>query len=561
MKRAVLILSALLCMLSLDAAERRLIVLRAEFADVKFSVTQEHTDSLMQDAKRWLDCQFAPKDSVTIDLGPIVTLKEDLARYGTNSTSSRDAMLYKAVIEACEESDPEVDFRSYDYGSNGRVDNVYIIMAGQSEAEGGGEDCIWPRHGRLKDYGASLTLDGRKIDDFCVCTETSALGTFCHEYMHSLGLPDFYDTDDEGSGGLCTAMWGSISTMDLGCENCGGTLPPNLGAAELEYLGLGECLTLEKGAYILQPIAQSRQYVKAETGTDGEFYLFECRDGSLWDAGIGGSGMLITHVDRSESAAGWSDYYKRNLTAAKRWELNEVNCRPDRPCAQIIAPLPTAANASEAFFPAEGADTFQEGIAPLAITDIRREEGGAVSFNVIEPVKVRDGMSFQDAVILSWTVDSLLFEGCRCTVSLENGEEEPVVEQASGVGAEFTHTLQRLSPGTSYPVTISVTDSDGNTFSTLTEVSTKTWRSDSRPYIWLSGAERNADGSFVEGARIPLRVYNAPDAVQVRWTMDGTPVSTGTDGFYTITGSGELKAEVVREDGGTDIIIKKIIVK
>ena len=56
-------------------------------------------------------------------------------------------------------------------------------------------------------------------------------------------------------------------------------------------------------------------------------------------------------------------------------------------------------------------------------------------------------------------------------------------------------------------------------------------------------------------------MYNAVGAEQVRWFMDGNPVRTGADGYYTLTGSGLLKAVVSWEDGTEDVLIKQIVVK
>ena len=47
----------------------------------------------------------------------------------------------------------------------------------------------------------------------------SGIGTFCHEYSHTLGLPDFYDTDYEDNGGVAAGMWTATSLMDGGNYN------------------------------------------------------------------------------------------------------------------------------------------------------------------------------------------------------------------------------------------------------------------------------------------------------------------------------------------------------
>ena len=89
----------------------------------------------------------------------------------------------------------------------------------------------------------------------------------------------------------------------------------------------------------------------------------------------------------------------------------------------------------------------------------------------------------------------------------------------------------------------------------------KAYNSNVRAYIHLTGAERTADGAFVKGTAIPLRVYNAPDAVSVRWTFDGKEISCGKTGYYTLDRNGELRARIEWDDGSIEIITKTITVR
>ena len=63
----------------------------------------------------------------------------------------------------------------------------------------------------------------------------------------------------------------------------------------------------------------------------------------------------------SEDSAGYSDYYGRELSAAERWELDQINCRPDRQCAEIVAADPSATDVSGLFLPQEGVTNFGSG--------------------------------------------------------------------------------------------------------------------------------------------------------------------------------------------------------
>ena len=126
--------------------------------------------------------------------------------------------------------------------------------------------------------------------------------------------------------------------MDGGNQNMNGYVPPYFNAIEREILGLCTPVKItDDGTYALEPVHLNGQAYRIDTDNDDEYYLIECRSGEEWDQGIGGNGMLIYHIDQSSRSAGWSDSYSKELTASDRWaRYNEVNCRPDHQCADLI---------------------------------------------------------------------------------------------------------------------------------------------------------------------------------------------------------------------------------
>ena len=78
--------------------------------------------------------------------------------------------------------------------------------------------------------------------------------------------------------------------------------------------------------------------------------------------------------------------------------------------------------------------------------------------------------------------------------------------------------------------------------------------------IYLADAGRNRDGSFQQGALIPLIVYNSVDE-HISWTFNGNPIAPGPDGLWAIPGDGTLKAEIFNKDGSKDVIVKEIRIK
>lgn len=430
----------------------------------------------------------------------------------------------------------------------------------------------------MSDFKASFSMDGKTVDSFAVSCELASdsglnprpagIGVFCHELAHVFGLHDLYDTDGTGSGGESEGLW-STSLMDEGCKNSDGNCPPNLNALDLETLGAGTMEELATGDYRLEPIDRSRRYLKYETGIEGEYFLFECRAPEGWDAPLGTGGLLIYHIDKSSNPAGLSDYYGRELTASERWEYGQINCRPDRQCAEIVAAGSGTDGISGLFFPNGTRDSFGSDTEPsfrswggkaseLALIDICRNDDGSVSFSVVRPVSISGTTVFQDAAIVSWEVDDKLSENQGFEIEWTDGSETGGVNVA---GDARSYTIEGLNAQTPYKVTVRLRLSEHQKFSADTSFITKVYRKGTYPYIYLSGTSRYSDGSFMAGTKIPLRIFNASGVARVDWFFDGTRIQTGSDGFYTVNRSGMLKAEIFYEDGTSELIEKQIRIK
>lgn len=479
--------------------------------DSEFSCTREELSATLLQAQEYFNRETGRDGGFEFRLGNVVNLDRPTAFYGHNSTSRKDELLYKGVMEACMKSEG-IDFGEYDNDGDSEVDNVYLIMAGSSEIEGVGEDFIWPHRYFINDCGETFSIDGKRINSYAVSTESGGLRYLCHEFGHVLGLPDLYDTDGELSGGVSYALGGTCLMEDKLDR------PVPLCAVEKEILGIGKAVIAEKGHYSAE---DGCRYV-LNTLTEGNCYLLER---------VAGKGIAIYHVDRSASDAGYSDYYRKNLTAAQRWELNEVNCNPKHQCAQLMG-----------FFPSDGCDSFCPEDCPLAISDITAD-----GFNVIEPISIIAIDEYQDAAIVRWKALHDV-----CSISMEGGDQ---VEIRSDDGM-FSYTFEHLRPASSYVIEIR-----NGSFNKSAGIRTKAYNSNVRAYIHLTGAERTVDGAFVKGTAIPLRVYNAPDAVSVRWTFDGKEISCGKTGYYTLDRNGELRARIEWDDGSIEIITKTITVR
>lgn len=590
------------------AKQKHGIVILAAFSDVSFNYSRQYfVDMLTKpgysyndadgSALDYFNSQFGGLVDFSFDVSEIVKLPKNRAYYGGNDRNGDDKNPEQMVIDACKgAAERGVDFSKYDDDNDGYVDNVFIFFSGGDEADGAGDDCIWS-HAYYIESGAGKTLElnGKRIDSYACTSELTpeiveygggyaatgkyvlaGIGTFCHEYSHTFGLPDLYDTDYDGSGGKADALWYSTGLMDGGNANNSGNTPPNYNAIDREILGLGNCIMAEDGNVELEPIEKNGTYCRIDTQTEGEYFLIECRDNSSWDKHIGGKGLLVYHIDKSSNKAGKSDSYGMTLTAEQRWyEYNEVNCRPDRQCADLIEANPSATGKSSddegylstdllpsIFFPygkydgissSNGLSCWSGDENPVRISGIKLTADGTARFSISGVGTVITKDVFQNSAIIN--VSNRNAQGEITVACL--GEEMSVPSHAAG---KYSALIGGLQPGRKYTAKVTVRTKDGTTetrsvsFTTAEKVGTL-------PRIGISTRGRNIDGSFRTGAEIPLVIENAPEGSSVTWYFNDREITAGESNCYSIDGDGVLKAVIQLKDGSETVIRKKIVTR
>ena len=569
MKRVLAILIAFLLPLSGEPVayaqkEHKALIIPVTFNDLQISTPSETLDSLAAELSKYYNAQFRDSVSFVFDVAKEVLVSGSYATYGTNQSFRRDALVHKMALTVYKSLYDQIDFSIYDNDKDGFVNDILFLTPGIPESAGGGETQFWPQYIDLESKDIPYSLRYR-LKGFAIVPEmnaegkTTGISIIAHEFGHILGLKDMYDTDDESSGGLCPGL-GITSLMDHGLDNDSGNTPPNLNAIEREILGAGLCEVLDAGgSYTLEPINLNGHYFKLPTQEDNRYYLIENRVAQGYDAYIGGCGMLIYKVDRSESDAGYSSYYQRTLTALERWKYNQVNNNPEFPCASIVPAKVDSLDSSAAFWPKEGRTVFSPG--RMALTDIRKEANGNISFKALEPVSLIKKMVYQTSATIVWAISDELgpIDSCKFEWSALNSpaKREDGILSPDGT---YSFTIRNLIPRTIYNYRAYVYYSDGSSYSSGGNFTTRIHRSDIFRFIYLGDAERNRDGSFHPGTAIPLVVYNNIDE-EVRWTFNGTVISPGPDSMWKIPGDGTLRAEITNTDGSIDVIMKEIRVK
>lgn len=576
-----------------EVIRKRCLVLLAEFKDVKMSFTQERFENLMSkgesSVKNYLNDQFLGRYEFTFDVAPIVTLSQTHQYYGKNS-NGKDSRAAEAVAEACRLAAANgTDFSIYDTDNDGKVDDILLFYAGKDESEGGGDDCIWSHAWKLGAANIKLTLNGKVIDSYAATSELSlrssgkyqfkTIGTICHEYSHSLGLADMYDTDYGGSGGEADGLWKSTALMDKGNFNNDGRTPPYYNAIDRDMLGIGQCEELKEGHYVLEPINLNGRFLRMDTANEGEYYLIECRTNTGWDIYTRCKGLAIYHIDKSANLTGYSPVYERDASAAERWTSNEVNCRPQHQCADMIESLDKANDISQIMWPYGKNNSFSPQSSPsftlwdgsgspLSITDIL-QIGDNVSFNVVKsesanPEKAIDIRRdiYQDTAIIQWKTD---IPGSTSPAFILIGEKGKSETGELTVNAfepgKYAIRLEGLKPATTYTMKIHYEASGVKGEVVNLQFSTKKIYREGYPFIFLNTVKRNEDGSFPAGSMLPLVLLNANKLKAVEWYMDDRSIIADKNGYFKLTRSCKIKAVILYIDGSKEIIEKSIRVK
>ncbi len=323
------------------------LVILAEFVDTPFTLPNaaQQFDSMLNGSRynhqgahgSVRDYFIANSDSTFFPafkvIGP-VKLPKKMSYYGENGKNGEEIHAGEMVMEACRQVSPHIQFSDYDSNDDGLVDIVYIFFASYGENENPTvKDYIWSHAGNVAD--SCLLFDGKRIGRYACSSEyagksddknpqMATIGTFCHEFSHILGLPDFYNT--LSMSGMTP---GSMSVMDKGNYLDGGKCPAGYSAFEKEYVDWTSVPILADAnsmtQIILSPVNSDIKSnvpcaVKIRLDND-EYYYLENRQHEGWDKYLPGTGLLIYHVDLSDSLA---------------WDKNEVNTRYSHPNYELV---------------------------------------------------------------------------------------------------------------------------------------------------------------------------------------------------------------------------------
>jgi M6 family metalloprotease-like protein len=258
------------------------------------------------------------------------------------------------AMAAIDSTDPTVNYAQFDNDGDGYVDALWVVHSGIGAEENSSDStCIWSHSTRLSAWITEYITDDIdpnnpgnyiKIDRYIVMPEQSrysahdslvSIGVFCHEFGHSLGLPDLYDTDYSSEG---IGAWGLMSAGSWGGDANSPWYPVHMCAWAKIQLGWITPTTVSvDSSYSLPAIEHSPKcYLLATNGSPAsEYFLLGNRQNMGFDTNIYNSGLLIYHIDDTVSTRNDNEWYPGHtefgnyLVALEQadgdWDLEKAN--------------------------------------------------------------------------------------------------------------------------------------------------------------------------------------------------------------------------------------------
>lgn len=257
--------------------------------------------------------QFVPNFKV---VGP-VTLPNPLKYYGADNGESKDINYTQFVTDACAEAAkiPSFDDPALDSDNDGTIDLVSIIYAGFGQNNGAMTDALWAKMsfrnvGEFNGKNVNLNMIVHELNanekqlktvnpasngSFSV-PQIAGVGVFCHEFSHTLGLPDLYATVPSANlNNQCMEYW---SLMDGGEYVHNSYYPTAYTAWEREVMGWQTPQLLNAdGTYTLKTYANGGEAYKLQnSASDTDYLLFENIQKQDWNQYLSGHGLLVYRI-------------------------------------------------------------------------------------------------------------------------------------------------------------------------------------------------------------------------------------------------------------------------
>lgn len=249
---------------------------------------------------------FTPKFKV---YGPVTVDQPETYYGGKHENDNNDEnpwQLVKDALKLVEGQVKEDDIKSFCSDGN-TIDCVYIVYAGLGQNDGGDGTTVWANCSTT----GGATLGGKEVRWYTMSGELSpvkikdstipvvnGLGVICHEFSHSLGLPDMYPT--KTSAYLDNQEMEYWDLMDGGEYTYNGFCPTAYTAFEKEQMEWQvDIKTLDSDASVTMTTSTEqggRAYKIVNPQNDKEYLMLEYIQRKGWNKHLFGNGLLVYHV-------------------------------------------------------------------------------------------------------------------------------------------------------------------------------------------------------------------------------------------------------------------------
>lgn len=249
---------------------------------------------------------FTPKFKV---YDPVTVDKPETYYGGKRENDNNDEnpwQLVKDALKLVEDQVKEDDIKSF-CSDDKTIDCVYIVYAGLGQNDGGHGTTVWANCSTT----GGATLGGKEVRWYTMSGELSpvkikdstipvvnGLGVICHEFSHSLGLPDMYPTAK--SAYLDNQEMEYWDLMDGGEYTYNGFCPTAYTAFEKEQMGWPvKIKTLDSDVSVTMTTSTERggtAYKIVNPDNQNEYLMLECIQRNGWNKHLFGNGLLVYHV-------------------------------------------------------------------------------------------------------------------------------------------------------------------------------------------------------------------------------------------------------------------------
>lgn len=209
---------------------------------------------------------------------------------GNARRDREDSLLVRAITAVQNQIPMTLDI---DTDNNGYIDNICFIIKGETTAW---NTLLWPHKWSLWQY---KTINGKRVYNYNIQLSdyviSHGVGVLCHEFGHSLGLPDLYHGYPDSAG----YKWHPVGDWDIMATT---TYYPQQTSGYMKNTYLHWINTIPQitrsGRYTLSPMVSTKQCYKISIEGSYEYLYLEYRNKTLqYDTSIPNSGLLIYRIN------------------------------------------------------------------------------------------------------------------------------------------------------------------------------------------------------------------------------------------------------------------------